>query len=368
MPETKKKIIFINPPLYYSHGQPHVLDASIPPLGLIYLATYVNDRSADWEATVSDIGPEEESLAATINKIRKIKPAVAGITCMTPQLQGAVELGRAIKRNFPEILIMLGGSHVSGDPDFLRRFSDIFDFAITGEGEATLLELLDKISQNQEVKGVYKGCPIKNLDEMPIPDRKLIKREKYARHESIIASRGCPFNCYYCSRPAVDRLIRYRSPESIIKEIKINYKYHGGQVHFQDDTFTMLKDKVIDLCQKIIQSRLKIKWQCNTRIDRIDRELLHWMSRAGCEQINFGIESANEKLRREVINKPFSNQEIIQKFKLCKKYKIKVACYFMLGHPGETKETIEETKRFILKNNIDIVGISIPTPSGLRSL
>lgn len=360
--DRKNKIIFINPPLFYSNGMPHSLDASVPPLGLLYLASYINKKSDVWRASIIDAGVENLALDEILDYIKSENPKVIALTGMTPQLQGTVELAREIKKNFPLTKICLGGSHISGDPDFISRFSEIFDFAVTGEAEISLFGLLSKISKGENIERLNRGEPIKNLDDLPIPDRNLIKREKYAQHESIIISRGCPFNCYYCSRPAVSMLVRYRSPENIIEEIKQTYQYSKGIIHFQDDSITINRDKAAKIFQAFIDSKLKIKWQCNTRIDLINEDLISLMSRAGCEVINFGVESGNEEIRAKVINKPFTNEDLSRKLDLCSKYKIKAAGYFMLGHPQETEKTLEETKGLILKSKFYMVGISLPTP------
>jgi radical SAM superfamily enzyme YgiQ (UPF0313 family) len=119
----------------------------------------------------------------------------------------------------------------------------------------------------------------------------------------------------------------------------------------------------LGLCKEIQKTSLKLDWRCNTRIDLVDDELLCNMKKAGCSLIHFGIESGNEQLRKNQIHKgDFTNKDITRVFNLCRKYKIKIAGYFMIGHPGETKASLEETKKMILDSGIDLVGVSIPTP------
>lgn len=359
-----KKILLFNPPIYFSNGSPVSIDNSVPPLGLMYLASYLNKNSKKLRAKVVDIGVEKISLEELVKVIKKDKPLVIGISSMTPQLQGAVELAKMIKVKFGnKIKIFLGGPHISADPDFIVRFHDIFDYAITGEGEKTFMESLEKVSEGKKIPQVQKGETIENLDEIPFPKLEPIKREKYNQNESMMFSRGCPYHCYYCSRPSISRLIRYRSANNLIKEIIEKYPFCQGKIDFQDDTFTLNRNKVIEFCQAVSQKGLKLSWRCNSRIDLVDDELLGFMKKAGCSLIHFGIEAGNEIIRKEKVNKGlFTNKDITRIIALCHKHGIKFAGYFMIGHPGETKKNLEETKKMILTSGIDIMGLSIPTP------
>jgi len=360
----KHKIVLINPPLYYSGGIPHSLDVTVPPLGILYIASYINKYSNDFEARVIDVSAEGLSLEQIKTEIEEIDPFAIGISAMTPQLQGAVELARFLKNNLSKkIKIFLGGHHISADKEFINRYNDIFDYAITGEGEKTFLESITKLLKNEAIPRIQSGEIIMDLDTIPFPDKSLINRRRYSKRESMIFSRGCPYNCYYCSRPAISKKVRYRTATNMIEEIKQVYKFCDGKIDFQDDTFTLNKKRVLELCEEIQKAKLKLDWQCNTRIDLIDEELLYNMKKAGCSLIHFGIESGNELIRKNQIHKGnFTNEDIARVFNLCRKYGIKIAGYFMIGHPGETKASLEETKKMILSSGIDLVGISIPTP------
>lgn len=282
---------------------------------------------------------------------------------MTPQLQGAVELAQNIKKTFPKSIIFIGGPHISADPSFINRHSKLFDYALTGESEITFLNSITALSQNLKIPKIQNSQIPLDLDKLPIPDKKLIKRHLYNQPESMLFSRGCPFNCYYCSRPSISKTVRYRSVSNLIKEIKYCYPFCNGKINFQDDTFTLNQNKVTEFCKKIIKEKIKIFWECNTRIDLVNPKLLKIMSQAGCQQINFGIESGNQRIRQEIIHKgSFTNKTIYQVFNWCQKYKIKIACYFMIGHPTENKKEIIDTKNMILKTSINVLGLSIPIP------
>lgn len=359
----KKKIILFNPPLYFSAGKPQALDVTVPPLGLLYLASYLNKNLPGFQANVVDIVVDGYSLEAINDLVKKEKPFLVGLTAMTPQLQGAVELGESLKKEFPGLKIFLGGPHLSADPDFINRFEHIFDYGITGEAEKTFTQSIKKLWRKEKIPHLQKGNIITDLDLLPFPDKRLIKRARYSSSESMLFGRGCPYQCYYCSRPSISRLVRYRSADNLIKEIKNVYQYCQGKIDFQDDTFTLNRERVIEFCQKVKDERLKLKWRCNTRIDLVDEQLLGWMKRGGCELIHFGIEAGNEKIRRDVVKKGnFTNDQIYQTVKFCHKAGIKFAGYFIIGHPGEGKRELQETKKMILESDIDLVGLSIPTP------
>lgn len=360
----KQKILLINPPLHFSNNIPYCLDVSVPPLGILYLASYINKYSSNFEAMVLDVAEAGLSLQQIVRFINDVNPFVIGITSMTPQLQGAVELARFLK-NDPSFdkKIFLGGPHISGEPGFMNRYNNLFDYAITGEGEKTFLESINKLLNGETIPIIQRGDIVMDLDTIPFPDRTLINRPKYSKYESMIFSRGCPYDCYYCSRPAVSKKVRYRYPENMLREIEEAYEYCGGKINFQDDTLTINRKKIIELCDAIIGRSLKLVWECNTRIDLVDDELLAKMRQAGCSLIHFGIESGNEELRKRQIHKGnFSNRQIKEVFGWCRKNGIKIACYFMIGHPGETKETLDETKKMIFESDIDLLGVSIPTP------
>ena len=358
------KVLLFNPPLYFSEGEPRALDISVPPLGPLYLASYINKFFPRFDAEVIDIATEKYSLAQIGNIVREKNPLAIGVTSMTPQLQGAVELARFLKSGYlKKIPIFLGGPHISADPGFIKRHEKIFDYAITGEAEKTFAESIFKLSQSRAIPKVQVGEVIKDLDLIPFPDKLLIKREKYNSRESMMFSRGCPYHCYYCSRPSISRVIRYRSVSNLLEEINSVYENCQGKIDFQDDTFTMNETKVVEFCRAVIKNGLKLDWRCNTRIDLVSERLLNLMGRAGCSLIHFGIEAGNEKGRRETGNKGlFSNRQIFKVITWCHDNGVRFAGYFMIGHPGESKTELEETKKMILTSGIDVVGLSIPTP------
>jgi len=354
------EVFLINPPLYYQGFKPEALDVSYPPLGILYLAAVLEKKGIGVRAI--DVGAQNQRLTETIKLIKREKPVIVGISSMTPTLQGAVTLAQAIKKKCDcRISLGLGGSHISADPEFIKRVKG-FDFGVLGEGEGIFPDLVKKALTGKKIKGIHAGQPVENLDSLPWPVRHLLKEAKYLKRASMIATRGCPFHCYYCSRPAVSDRVRCRHPEDIVNEMESLYLACGGEYLFQDDSFTLRKDHTTRLCEEMLRRKRKFRWAAYTRVDLVNEKLLALMAKAGCYSLTFGIESGNEDLRIKVIGKNFTNQQVIKILKLCGKYKIEADGFFMFGHPTETPGQVKETISFILKNNFNIIGVSIATP------
>jgi len=359
---TAGKLLLINPPLYFSDGEPKSMDSSVPPLGLLSLTGYINAKSDRVRAEVLDMHPMGVNIEELKRRVNKGYLAI-GITAMTPQLQGAVECARAVRAACPEVPILLGGPHVSADPGFADRYPDLFDHAFGGEAERNLLQSLHDLIDGRPVPRFQQCTPLENLDEIDFDYGKYVDLSLYNSNLYLTFSRGCPFKCYYCSRPAISKKIRYRSTDRMLAQIRSSYDHCRGIVDFQDDTFTLKKSKVVEFCNRVIESGLKIRWACNARIDLVDEALITLMGKAGCRSLNFGIESGNERVRRQVIHKgTFSNEDIYTTRRWCKKHGIDFICYFMIGHPTETREELEETKNMIRTLGPDMIGLSIPTP------
>jgi radical SAM superfamily enzyme YgiQ (UPF0313 family) len=355
----KNKVLLIYPPLYYSMGLPQSLDVSSPPLGLLYLAAVLEREGI--AVKFLDIGAENLSIQETLRFISEEGFGIVGISAMTPQLQGAVTLAEAIKGEFGvKVIIGLGGAHFSSNPDFINRF-ECFDFGITGEAETVFPVILKDIFSGAKVQRIYRGTPVDDLDRIPLPARHLAKA-KYPQLGSLIFSRGCPYSCFYCSRPAISNIVRYRNPSSVVDEIGMLRGRYKGRFQFQDDAFTINKEYSMSLCAELIKRKVKVQWAAYTRVDLVDEETVKIMASAGCKRIIFGIESGNEAIRNQVIGKKFSNEQIKKALFLCRKYNIERGGFFMIGIPGEGKNEVIETTDFMLKNDFDIVSLSIATP------
>jgi len=355
------KVLLINPPVFFDkESTPVSLDSSFPPLGLLYLAAVLEKEKIS--VSFIDVGATKETLKQILKKIDKEKPILIGISAMTPTIQGAVTIAKTIKEKYKnKIKVCLGGPHVSADSDFIKRMP-YFDFGIKGEGEITFLKAVKDVLNHKKVSGVIEGVPEHNLNKIPWPSRHLINHNLYLTKASLIATRGCPFNCYYCSRPAVSNIVRCRDPKDIVAEMEALHANCKGEYLFQDDSLTINRDHTVELCKEMLASQKKFHWAGYTRVDLVDEQLLALMAKAGCFSLTFGIESGDEKLRNEIVKKHFTNKQIIKIVNLCNKFHIDADGFFIFGHPTETKKQLQKTIDFILNNNFNIVGVSIATP------
>ena len=355
----KTKTLLINPnvPMLYEFG-----GHSAFPLGLGYIAA-VLEKS--YNVKVIDVGAEGLDDDSLIISIIKINPKIVGITSDTLAFQRAIEIATIVKQIDKKIIVVIGGAHSNALPTYPLKF-DCFDISVYGEGERTAVELWDRIDKGksyEDVKGIsFRGKGgivvnprrelIENLDELPFPARHLFPMDKYRGeiHLSVRpvypigTSRGCPFSCAFCScNVAFGRKYRFRSPKNVVDEIEplINqYKVKG--IYFREDLFTANKQRVIDICDEIGKRGLHFSWECESRVDTIDEEMLQAMKKAGCELIWFGAESGSQRIL-EYLNKQITLSQVREAFDICQKVGIKAGASFMIGIPGETMDEIQKS-------------------------
>ncbi|MBN1682463.1 radical SAM protein [Candidatus Bathyarchaeota archaeon] len=364
-------VILINPPHSFMQahrggkkGKKELL--SYPPLGLLYLAAVLEKNHIT--VKVIDCPANGTNEIDLIEIVEKEKPSIIGITATTPQTQSAVNLSKILKTKFGNnIFIGLGGAHISADPDFIKRFS-FFDFGLTGEGDQTFLDIVKQILADKKVSGVYRGEALANLDTIPFPARHLIDNSLYfmpinaKRFTSIITSRGCPYDCLYCSRPVIGKNIRYRSSDMVVAEMTECVEKYGIEwFQFVDDTLTLKRDHILSICKKMIDQKLDVEWGCQTRIDLVDESILRIMHDAGCREISFGVESGSDRIR-SVLRKHFDDNSVFSAFKLCRKVGIETTAFLLLGLPTETKEDMNKTINFGKKIDADYIEVHVSTP------
>jgi len=302
---------------------------------------------------------------------------VYGVTATSPQCPDAVLLSERLANEFPESLTVVGGNHVSAVPSCVHDSK--FDLSIMGEGELTLVKQLKnfrKIKQllkEIEMRGVaVNGIPVNDLDSLPFPARHLINWSNYKRGiyvgkervddaVSIISSRGCPFNCIFCGSHVVfGRKTRFRSVGNVISEIKWvieNMDYWG--FNFHDDTFCLNKRRVFKLCKEM--RKLDITWRCLSRVDTADAEMFKAMAEAGCKEIILGVESGSQKILNN-LNKGATVEQNLAAMKMVKDAGIQLKVGIIVGSPGETWETVKETKKMLKACPPDFWNVSCFTP------
>lgn len=319
----------------------------------------------------------------TVDKLLKYieanKPKLIGFTAVTTIVKAAAQIASLIKKRHPEIPVCLGGIHATMAPkETLWEFPS-FDFVVRGEGENVILKILNCLSGGKrdfsEIEGVVtrdkddKGfCIIDDIDSLPFPSWEDFDLFRYpgvdmhrtTRELPIITARGCPFDCCFCCRPPGYKKVRYRAVQSVIDEIIRNIKVFKAQAtFFVDETLTMNKQFISEICRRILNEGLnkKMRWSCSTRVDTADYELFKLMKKAGCYDIFFGFESGDDEILK-LAGKRITTAQMESAVSLTKKAGIAAHGCFILGLPGETEKTIE--KAWKLAKKLDLRGVSFP--------
>ncbi len=362
-----------------------------PPVGLGYLAAYSAQALKDMDIELIDCNLKQYDVPKIQELVKEKDPLIVGITIYTSFYNKALDVIKGVKIISPGTRIVVGGPHPSALPRLVLENKEI-DFVITGEGEETFVELVKNIERPENyssIKGLaYKdGDGIKinpprpfmeDLDRLPFPSWDFIPPDKYTKmpHGSlarrypvapIVSSRGCPFDCSFCGSESVwKRKWRARSPKNIVDEIEmLRDRYGVNEIHFEDDNFTLDRKRAIGVCEEIIKRGLDISWSCpnGVRVDNIDRELLRLMKRSGCYSLVFGIESGHKKIL-EKVNKRISLDAIERAVRMTVEEGIKATGFFIIGLPGETRESILSTITFSKKLPLDRAqfGLFAPLP------
>lgn len=353
-----------------------------PPLGLAYLAAVLEKH--DHKVIIIDANAERLSQSEIVKRVLAFDTGFIGLTATTPTIHLAAIIASRIKSVKDDISTIIGGVHATMLPkETLEKFR-CFDYLVRGEGEYIIAEIIEKIEKKMCLDNIPGLCfrkdgalvinkPaqfIKDLNLLPFPSRHLLPNHLYKSPDSkkfstIIAMRGCPGSCSYCSTKLLfGKKVRLRSPSKVLEEIDICVKKYGvKQLSFLDDTFTSDKAWVYELCRlmKIRGMHKKISWICLTRADRVDEKLLNEMKSAGCCRVEIGIESGSDKML-DFLNKRISRSQMVHSFKAAKKAGLETMAFVMLGIPGETKKDIKKTKQLIRLCSPDLIQISFCTP------
>lgn len=337
----------------------------------------------DFNAYLANIEGDSQLWKTTWNNIsrliRDFQPTIIGITIPTAKYSIAVKIADHIKKEFPQIITVAGGPHPTILPlEMIKEPS--LDIVVKKEGEYTFLELVDALEKKmplQNILGiVYKKdgtvhenpdrAYIEDLDALPFPAWDLTYQwEKHPADSfgTIFTSRGCPFQCIYCASNKIwSRSVRFMSADRVVEEIKHTANtFKVDEFRFNDDNFILKKDRAVQICEKIIQAKLNIRWMCEIRANLCTPDLLKLMKKAGCYQVNVGVESGNPESLK-YIKKGITVDQIISAFATIRKHKIKSTAYFMIGFPHETHDQINDTIRLMKKIKCDSPCWSIVTP------
>jgi radical SAM superfamily enzyme YgiQ (UPF0313 family) len=329
------------------------------PLGLAYIASSLEKNG--FETGILDAKALDLNFKDIVEVINKKEPKIVGITSTSLQIRTVMELARMIKSETNALLI-IGGVHSTISPYSIKKYG-IFDYIFTGEGEISFPLIVKSILKGNIKKGaIIKGKMPRNLDEIPLPSHHLLPLKKYflpvtsKRPSYVETSRGCHFNCSFCS--IRKRKLRFKSASRTLEELEYLKDLGVGYVNFSDEIFTFNKKHVYNLCNEIFKNKLDLEWGCQTRCDFLDKSMALKMHRAGCKLISFGVESGSPRIRK-LLGKPFTNHEIFKVFKICSDIGIDTGALFILGIPSETRKEMLQTLEFAKKLNPDYCGFSL---------
>lgn len=392
-----KKVLLVSPPWYRIFGE---VGSPQTPLGLCYLAGVLEKHgyevsvyNADFKSgtgLLSEVNmiARHEDYMAVLRDIRhplwkeiggvifQHSPDLVGISVTTPKYGSALNVSQLAKRLNPDIPVVWGGVHPTILPEEVAKNQDV-DIVVRGEGEYTLLEVIQNIEQLDNVRGITfkkdgkiihnQNRPlIENLDELPFPARHLLlEKERYYPDVfgNIFASRGCPYSCTFCASHKIwTKKVRYRSPQNVIAEIKeIQKTFKTHYFRFEDDSFTINKKLVADFCDLLMKENLKIRWECETRADMVTPDLIEKMKSAGCEIVTIGVESGDDETLKR-IKKGITIQQIIEAKRILKKSGMKFSAFFMIGFPWETRKEINKTLSVARELDPYVAVFSVATP------
>lgn len=355
-------IIFINPKANCL-GSFDFLVAKSVPLGLGYLVAYLLERNY----TVKIVDEEVEKL--TVEKIKQITDSenqLFGISCMTPNISRGYELSDLIKSIYPRATIIFGGIHPTVVPEEVLSKPAV-DLVVRGEAEPVIEEIVVNHKKGLGFKNIL-SCSYRDNgkfvhnDKAPLVDINLLPDIPYHLFDSkvydmgfVISSRGCPYNCVFCSQRAINgNVYRYRSTEKVINELQtLITNYAPSNIVFFDDIFTINKKRIFELCSGIIEKGLNAKTEFTmvTRGDCVDDVLLQKLKEANFTGLAFGVETASEKLMK-MINKKETVQDIVDGINLAKKYNFLVDAVFIFGLPGESRA--DRVASFNLACSLDV--------------
>lgn len=354
-----------------------------PPLGLLSLSASIHNDHPHHQVKVVDAFCRDMGIPELLQAVREEKPDLLGLNCSTHTFRETIEFMRLASEALPDSWMVLGGYHATFTAEQILRGYPFIDYIIKGEGEHSLVQLLDRLESGQDpgdVDGIsylrgdeYVDRPlalIDDLDSLPPLDRSELGDLEYGyvhqgipltfgRFTTMVSSRGCPYDCRYCSCASFSlRRWRSRSPESVVDELESLYQEGYRSVVFVDDNFTQRKDRAMRVCDLIIERGIDMSLYCEGRVNNASKELLGRMKEAGFDVIFFGSESASPHVL-DFYNKKVQPEQITEAVRNAKEVGMMVITSFIMGAPVETEEDLQRTVDFIKELRPHAVEINI---------
>ncbi len=360
------------------------LGMKAPPLGLAWIAAVLEE--AGHEVRILDTPTLEMGEEEWLREVKSWRPDVVGISMLTPTAPRGYRAAKLLKRELPDVVLVAGGQH----PTFMYReaLENGFDVVVRGEGEETMLELVNVVEERgldegalREVRGIaFRGRdgrvivtparpPIRELDRLPWPARHLLPMHLYTLFGKpipvahVMASRGCPYGCIYCSTSYFwGRRVRFRSPADVAEEVRhLIDKYHVKYLVFTDDELTLNRFYVRELIHEFRERGIDIPFACGARVDHLDREFLGFLAKSGCVALYVGVESASQETL-DKIGKRIRVEQAIRVFQWRREVGIGMTASFILGFPWETLEDMRRTVELAIRLGPDYAQFTVLTP------
>ncbi len=356
------KVLFVNP----ACADPRVTDedALVMPMGLYYLSALLMEKGI--ETRLVNLAPyKDQAQAAFSQAMDQERPDIVGFSVTNPSRMNAQACAVIARKKNPGAVILFGGPAPTFLAGHLFGTCPALDVVVKGEGEESCLALVRALIKAKEENQPPKLGPIpglvfrKRLEDPEAPARELEETgaapvledldtlphpARYFAYAHLAMSRGCPGSCTFCGSPKFwgNRQVRFHSVDWFFTEIRMLFQKGVNHFFISDDTFTMDRERVLQLCKRIVEKKLPITWNAISRVDHVDEELFYWMRRAGCIQISFGVESGSKEIKK-ILGKPVANDRAVKAFDLARRFGIMPRAYFIYGAPGETEATIQES-------------------------
>ncbi|WP_029894794.1 B12-binding domain-containing radical SAM protein [Desulfohalovibrio reitneri] len=338
------RIMLAYPP--FLHQRDFEENVAALPMGLLYLAAVCMEaghevRVADWHTA------DEEAMC---REMQAFQPDILGVSVFHNNRWGGLDAA-ALAKSLPHAPhVVFGGVGATFLPDLLLRHFSQVDWVVRGEAETSFPALLDILQdggdpmnvpgltfrRQGEIVSIPEAPLIQDLDSLPDP-------AEHFTFQHVALSRGCPGNCRFCASPAFwGRKVRFHSPAYFVRQLKRLWERGVRFFYISDDTFTLRRNLVMEVCDRLLAELPEATWAAISRVDRVDSEMLTAMRKAGCIQLSFGLESGSPEVR-ERLNKGTTNQDIVRAITLTREHGILPRAYLIYGNPGEKAETIKQS-------------------------
>ena len=345
-------------------------------------------REQGHDVCIWDFEVEKYSPGVLRRLVLDFGPRMIGITSMTTNIYAAARIAGIAKLADTEIVSVVGGPHVSALPERTLWEFPVFDVAVFGEGEETIGEIAERIDDGATLAGVAGAAYreeghvkveearpfVKELDNLPMPARDLLNLKAYRgvstpgldatlhNGTELFSSRGCFHKCIFCAAHVTHgKAVRFRSAEHVLAEVEeCSNRYRQNHFTIEDDTFTLKRERLEKLCDGF--ARLGLTWDCDTRVDSVDRDMLMMMAQSGCRKVAFGVESGSERMLR-LIKKGITLDQTREAFRWAREAGLITTSFFMIGaHPSETPDEIEMSLKLMKDIKTDLMALAIAVP------